>query len=113
MAIISCPSCNKPTSSLAEICPHCGFQRSEAAEEELAELRRRKFRDRVYHLKMASYAALTLLLAAFAWYMVDTSALQHRATIGPYALFTIGAVLYLLIRILLYRTNAVLKKIRY
>jgi FtsH-binding integral membrane protein len=93
------------------LCPYCGFQRGEVAEEELKELRRRKIRDRIYRLKMTSYVALTLLAAAFGWYMVDTSGFQHRASIGPYVLFTIGAAFYLVIRVYQFMAKATLKKI--
>ena len=110
MAIISCPNCDKNISSRTMLCPYCGFQRGEAAEEELEEFRRRKMRDRIYHLKMASYIALTFLTAAFGWYMVDTSGLQHRASAGPYVLFTIGAAFYLVIRVYLFMAKAALKK---
>ena len=111
MAIISCPSCDKNISSRTMLCPYCGFQRGEVAEEELKEFRRRKIRDRIYHLKMTSYAALTLLAAAFGWYMVNTSGFQHRASIGPYVLFTIGAASYLVIRVYQFMAKVKLKKI--
>ena len=110
MAIVNCPKCDKNISSRTTLCPYCGFQRGEVAEQELKEFRRRELRDSVYHLKMASYAALTLLVAAFAWYLVDTSSFQHRASAGPYILFTIGAAIYLVIRIYLYKSRAALKK---
>ena len=111
MAIVNCPKCDKNISSLTVLCPYCGFQRGEVAEEALKEFRRRKLRDRIYYLKMSSYAALTMLLAAFAWYMTDTSGFQHRASIGPYALFTIGAASYLVIRVYLFISRSALKKI--
>ncbi len=111
MAIVNCPKCDKNLSSLTMLCPYCGFQRGEVAEQELNEFRRRKLRDRVYHLKMASYAALSLLVASFGWYLVDTSGFQHRASIGPYALFTIGAASYLVIRVYLFMSKAALKKV--
>ena len=111
MAIISCPSCDKNISSHTMLCPFCGFERGETAEEALKEFRRRKIRDRIYHLKMISYIALTLLAAAFGWYMVDTSVFQHRASMGPYALFTIGAAFYLVIRVYLFMAKSALKKI--
>ena len=111
MAIVNCPKCDKNISSLTMLCPYCGFQRGEVAEEALKEFRRRKLRDRIYYLKMSSYAALTMLLAAFSWYMTDTSGFQHRASIGPYALFTIGAASYLVIRVYLFISRSALKKI--
>ena len=51
MAIVSCSSCDKLISSHTRLCPHCGFQLGDVAEEDLREFRRRKLRDRVYHLK--------------------------------------------------------------
>ena len=99
MAIVNCPNCDNNISGLTTVCPYCDFERSEIAERELNESRRRKIRDQIYRLKMASYGALTLLLAAFAWYMTDSAGFQHRASVGPYILFTIGAVLYLGIRV--------------
>ena len=110
MAIVNCPKCNKNISSRTTLCPYCGFQRGEVAEQELKEFRCRKLRDRVYHLKMASYAALTLLVASFGWYLVDTSGFQHRASAGPYILFTIGAAIYMVIRVYLFKSRAALKK---
>jgi len=111
MAIIACPSCDKSISSRTMLCPYCGFERGEVAEEALKESRRRKIRDRIYRLKMLSYAALTVLVAAFGWYMVDSSGFQHRASIGPYVLFTIGASCYLVIRVYLFMAKSALKKI--
>ena len=110
MAIVNCPKCDKNISSRTTLCPYCGFQRGEVAEQELKEFRRRELRDRVYHLKMASYAALTLLVASFGWYLVDTSGFQHRASAGPYILFTIGAAVYLVIRVYLFKSRAALRK---
>lgn len=113
MAIVNCLNCDNNISSLTSVCPYCGFELGEAAEGKLKESRRRKIRDQIYHLKMASYGALTLLLAAFAWYMKDTAGFQHRASVGPYVLFTLGAAIYLIIRLLLLRSAVALKKIRY
>jgi len=111
MAIISCPDCDKNISSHTKLCPYCGFQRGEVAEEQLIEFRRRKLRDRIYHLKMTSYAALMLLIVAFGWYMVDTSGFQYRSSIGPFILFVLGAVSYLTIRIYLYQFKVALRKL--
>ena len=111
MAIISCPSCDKPISSRTQLCPHCGFERGEVAEEQLKEFRRRKLRDRIYHLKMYSYVALTVLLIAFGWYIMDTSGFQHRSSNGPYLLFAIGGLCYALIRVYLYKARSDLRKL--
>ena len=111
MAIIPCPSCDKQISSRTMLCPYCGFQRGEVEEEQLKEFRRRKLRDRIYRLKMASYVALTLLIAAFGWYLAESSGLQYRPSAGPYALFTVGAACYAVIRIYLYKNKVALRKL--
>ena len=110
MALGQCPNCDKKISSQIMLCPHCGFQRSEVDEEELKEFRRRKLRDRVYHLKMASYAALTLLVAAFGWYWAETGNFQYQSSMGPYLLFSLGAVIYLVIRVFLFKNKTALRK---
>ena len=111
MAITTCPSCSKPISSRSNLCPHCGFKRGEVAEKQLQEFRRRKLRDRIYHLKMYSYVTLTALLIAFGWYLVDTSNFQHRASMGPYLLFAVSGLCYAVIRGYLYKARADLRKI--
>jgi len=113
MAIIACPSCDKNISSHSSLCPYCGFQRGEVAEEQLKEFQRRKLRDRIYHLKMTSYAALALLIAAFGWFLVDTSNLQRMPSIGPYVLFSVGGLGYLVVRVYLYRSKVALRKLSF
>lgn len=112
MAIIKCPRCDSRISSLTRQCPQCGFERGQADQDDMRELRRRKIRDRVYHLKMSSYGVLTLLLAAFAWYWVETDSFQYQSPMGPYVLFSISAVAYIVIRIYLFKFNMTLRKIK-
>jgi len=111
MTIESCPKCEKPISSHSALCPYCGFQRGEVSEAQLKEFRRRKLRDRIYHLKMSSYAALALLIAAFGWFLLDTANLQHMPSKGPYILAGAGALCYLVIRYYLYGAKVALKKL--
>jgi hypothetical protein len=111
MSIISCPNCDKLISSHSSLCPYCGFQRGEVSEAQLKEFQRRQLRDRIYRLKMASYAALAMLLAAFGWLLLETGNLQHMPSNGPYLLFSIGSLCYLVIRIYLYKAKAALKKL--
>ena len=111
MAIVSCPSCGKNISGRIMLCPHCGFQRGEVEEAQLKEFHRRKMRDRIYHLKMASYAALTLLIGAFGWYLVETEGFQYRSSMGPYIMFAVGSVFYLGIRVYLYKFKIALRKL--
>jgi hypothetical protein len=111
MAIISCPGCRKNISSRTTLCTYCGFQSGEVSAEQLREFSRRKLRDRIYHLKMTSYAALALLIAAFGWYLADSSGFQPASSIGPVVLFLVGAFCYLVIRIFLFKAKAALKKL--
>ncbi len=110
MAIINCPGCGKRTSEILSLCPHCGFDRGQVDEERQLELRRRILRDRVYHLKMTSYAVITVFLAAFGWYWWDTSGYQQQSSYGPIILLALGTVAYLAIRVLLFRARKQLKK---
>lgn len=112
MAIISCPGCKKNISSHTALCPYCGFQRGEVSEEQLKEFQRRKLRDRIYHLKMTSYAALALLIAAFGWFLVETSSFQQMPPKGPYVLFFIGTLGYLVVRVYLHKFKLALRKLR-
>ncbi len=112
MAIIKCPKCDSRISSQTRLCPQCGFQRSAVDEEAMREFRRRELRDRVYHLKMASYGVLTLLLAAFGWYWVETESFQYQSSMGPYVLFASGAAAYIIIRIFLFKSKLALRKIK-
>lgn len=112
MALERCPGCDKKLSSQLTLCPHCGFQRGEVDEDEFKESRRRELRDSVYHLNMASYVALTILVAAFAWYWVQTEGFLYRSSIGPYMLFSLGAISYLVIRAFMFKRKTALRKLR-
>lgn len=112
MAIVKCPKCDNRVSSQINICPQCGFKRGVVDEEALRESRRRELRDRVYYLKMASYAVLTLLLVAFAWYWVETDSFRYQSSMGPYVLFAIGAIAYFVIRVFLFKFRLALRRIK-
>lgn len=109
MALIDCPACNKRISNLATLCPHCGFQRGEVSEDQLREFQRRRLRDRVYHLRMASYAVMSLFLAAFGWYWWESSGFQRQPSGGPVSLVVMGAIAYLVNRFLLFRARRALR----
>ena len=77
----------------------------------MLEFRRRELRDRIYHLKMTSYATLAMVIAAFGWYLVDTSNFQRMSSIGPVVLFSAGGLGYFVVRIYLYKAKVALKKL--
>ncbi len=109
--IVKCPSCRKQISSQATMCPHCGFARGEVSDEELLEFQRRRLRDRIYHLKMASYGVITVFLAAFGWYWWSTSGFQQPSATGPVLLLSAGTVAYVVVRVLLFLAGREMKKL--
>lgn len=113
MSIVACPQCGKRTSSLAPICDHCGLQTGEAGKDDLQRFQRRKLRRRIYHLNMATYAIMTVVIVAFGWYWVATDSMQQAATsFGPYYLMMLAAVAYLVVRVLLFRAKRERKALR-
>lgn len=113
MPIIDCPECGKTISSLAPICDHCGSKRGDASSEDLQRYKERSIRDRLYRLGMFSYLSMTIVIVAFAWYWVATGSFNHPAnTMGPYYLMMIGAIAYLVARIMIFRARGQRKSIR-
>ncbi len=110
--IVNCPQCKKPMSSVAPLCPKCGFARGDVTEEQLTEFQRRKLRDRIYHLKMTSYFAISLLLAACGWYWWESSDFSRPPSAVPIILVALGTVGYLVTRVLLFRAKKALRKLR-
>jgi hypothetical protein len=105
MAIIACPECGKKISSRAAICSYCGFQRGEVSEQDLEIFRARRLRDRIYHLNMASYLAITLFVGAFGWYWWDSQGFVQAPSPGPFILMGVAATGYLVLRALLFRSR--------
>jgi len=109
MAIINCPGCGKKTTEISSHCPHCGYKRGQVDDERRLELRRRVLRDRVYHLNMTSYAAISVFVAAFGWYWWDSSGYQQSSSSGPIILLTLASGTYVVIRFFLFRARKLLK----
>lgn len=112
MALINCPACGKRISDVTSMCPHCGLHRGNVSEEQLREFSRRRLRNRIYRLKMTTYAVMTLFVLAFAWYWWESGEFQRPPTAGPLALLTLGALGYLAIRVFLFRAKREMKKYR-
>jgi hypothetical protein len=113
VSIVTCPQCGKRKSGLAPICDHCGFETGEAGEEDLRRFRKRKLREQIYRLNMASYAVMATAILAFAWYFVASGGFQMPpGTNGPFYLMGIAAIGYLVVRVLLFRARKQKKSIR-
>ena len=74
-------------------------------------MQRRRLRDQIYRLKMANYAAITILLMAAGWYFYETANLQFSPSVGPLILVAAGALIYLVVRGLLFRAKRRLKQL--
>lgn len=65
MALVHCPACSTKMSSVAKICPKCGYNRDTEAEidpEQVRLFQKRIFRDRMYKLRMFSYVAMSITM---------------------------------------------------
>ncbi len=106
MSIVACPKCGKKVSSHAPICDHCGHREGELREQDLQRYRARRLRSRVYHLKLATYAVMALVVVAIGWLWVESGGfvliIDHR---GPFYLLLLGSAAYLVIRALLFRAR--------
>jgi len=112
MSIIACPKCGNKISSLATLCLHCGFQPGELSDAQTLLLRQRQFREKVYHLKMTSYAVLSALVAGFGWFWWGTSGFQHSSPPGPFILMGLSALAYLVVRALLFQAERKYKELK-
>ncbi len=65
----------------------------------------------MYHLKMVSYVALTLITVGFIWYWNASLKLQIIPGWGPWILIGIGAVAYLVIRGLMIQAKLKYRKV--
>ena len=111
MALVQCPNCNARISSVANECPHCAFSRGELSPEQQKKMQRRSLRDRLYHLRMLSYVAITLMVAGFGWYWWASDSFQQSITAGPAALIALGVAIYLVVRVMLFTTMRSLREL--
>ncbi len=112
MAVIACPECGTRISSQAVICASCGFQLGEVTEADFEVFRARKLRDQIYHLNMTSYAVITVFVAGFCWYWLDSRGFSEVPSAGPFILMGISALAYLVVRGFLFRSRQVQKSMR-
>ena len=89
-------------SSQAPLCPKCSYQRGDASPEEIEAAARRRLRDKVYRLRMASYVAITVFVAGFGWYWWDTDGFVATSSTPPLVTMAVGAIAYLVVRVMLF-----------
>ena len=112
MSIVSCPQCGNKISSLAKICLHCSARRVDSSDEQSPVFRQRQAREKVYRLKMTTYAVLTVLLAAFAWYWWESSGFAQRSSAGPFIVMGVSGLAYLIVRVLLYQAQRNVRELK-
>ncbi len=112
MSIIFCQACGKKISDKSSLCSHCGFQRGEVSEEQLAQFNLRKARDEIYRWNMASYAGITGFVAGFGWYWWESNGYQQATSSGPFIVMAISALAYVTVRGVLFRAKRKLKLLR-
>jgi len=108
MALVNCPACRTKMSSVAKVCPKCGYSRDPNAEidpEQVKLFQKRQFRDRMFKLRMLSYVAMTItMIGALPMLWDYIRGIEEAEPIimlehwGIYAI-AVGFFLYLLIRI--------------
>ena len=120
MALIKCPACRVKMSSVAKVCPKCGFSHDKEAQidpEQVKLFQRRQFRDRMFHLRMFSYVAMSITMAGalpMLWDYIrgieESDPIVMLEHWGIYAI-SVGFILYVVIRVMMvlvrrnYRAN--------
>jgi len=113
MALIRCPQCRQRMSSLSPSCPQCGYRRdrSQTGNYESNELRLQRLKLWRYRLRMASYTAMTLMLAGVIAWWLDSGMLDAPGTFAKLAM-AIGVVAYAGLRSSLFRLAQQIKVTR-
>lgn len=106
MSIVACTQCGKKISSNSAICDHCGHEAGEVSEADLHKYQERRLRSHIYHLKMATYAVMTVVAVAIGWYWIESGGfvliVENR---GPFYLLLLSGLAYVVIRIMLLRAR--------
>lgn len=109
--IVNCPNCKKSISSRASLCSYCGEELGEVTPQQREEFARRRLRDKIYRLKMASYTCIAILVAACGWYWWESSDFSRLPSTVPVALVVVGTVSYLVVRALLFSARRQYRKL--
>lgn len=118
MSLIKCPSCSKQISDKVKACPHCSFSMHHNKDEieRLRVIKYRKYRDKMYRLKMWSYTAIALALfgiVPMVWSYVEAIGYGFNVSITNHwgiNLVVIGFLIYVVIRVMMVITKRTYKK---
>ena len=107
MALVKCPVCRNRMSSLAEVCPKCGFSHDpdQVIDAEQAQLyQKRRYQQRIYQLKMLSFVAMaSAMIGAIPMLWAYIKGIEENENVNLLAhwgsyLVGIGFVMYLFVR---------------
>jgi len=112
MSIVACPKCGSKISSQAKMCLHCGHVRTGVDDERSLVLRQRRIRDRIYHLKMTSYAVTAVFLAGFGWFWWESDGFVQLPPAGPFVLMGLCAFVYLCLRVVLFQAQRTQRELK-
>lgn len=93
------------------MCLHCGRVRADLGDEQSLVMRQRRIRDKIYHLKMTSYAVMAVFLAAFSWYWWDSAGFVQPSSAGPFILMGLSGLAYMIVRALVFRAQRTQKEL--
>lgn len=99
-------------SSRAGFCSRCGYSSGEISEEQQQLIAIRQLRDKVYRLKMTSYAVITVFLGSFGWVWSSSGGFESRPPLEPFLLMGATVVIYLVIRALLFKSGQRQKQLK-
>lgn len=113
MSLISCPKCHQKISDKSSECTHCHFSFVNNAEEieRLKVLNFRKYRDKMYRLKMLSFIAMAIALIGtvpMLWDYLKAIDYGFQANILNHwgiKLLVIGFAMYVIVRVLMLTTK--------
>lgn len=110
--ITKCPACRKQISSRAPMCSYCGEELGEVSDEQRLEYQRRRLRDHIYHLKMASYTCIAVLVLAAGWYWWESSDFSRMPSTVPVVLVSAGTIAYVVVRAMLFNAKRRMRKLK-
>jgi hypothetical protein len=94
------------------MCLHCGYVQTEMGDEQSLVLRQRRIRDKIYHLKMTSYAVMAVFLGAFSWYWWDSAGFVQPSSAGPFVLMGLSGLAYMIVRALVFQAQRKQKELK-
>lgn len=96
MAIINCPGCGRRISDQSSSCAHCNLTLGEMSDDDIKQLERRRWRQRVFVVRNVTYLGMAaLLVGAIWWFMLSTGGATQSPPLFSAVLLGGGLIVYL------------------